>query len=1828
MKAWFRIEHMIRVVAALWVVSHVSWAAAQSIVHDIEPNNTPDAFQPVAGEVRIMGTMASSKDQDGFLWTVDEAQSLLPWTLTLQGIPGALTIVEIQQLQYGGDGSTLTGVRKFFTLGSRDGSRPATLSGLLFEPGEYVLGFARAGGGGSRPLMSAGAFTQAGGTLGGPAASADSGASDDGAASETEVSRDASHADDQPMPANGYRLDITAGKAWSPRKAPAADAPRDKAPGIRPGDRSAMISSAEKTWYRFSLDEKAAQQRWDLSFGTTVGQSFKVGLQDKAGATLASTRLDAQGQGSLLDLSLPQGEYFLLLEGQEGILQTIDLAAAGLKVDGEEAESNNDWKTANRVDLFQGVSGRLQVDRDVDVYHFSLDESQADQRLALGLETEAESKYTICLLNAAGSNIQCRVAQGDWRLGGLALEAGQYGVKVERGSTGMSYRLSLQGDGKRNAALESEPNESIAWANTILLGKRIRGSFDTKDDVDFYRIDVDGKPQMWRFQVNGDGLHELAYHDGRGRRLQNVRAVAGQSRLTMDSLYLAPGTHYVSIKGWGQGDYVLLSRAQGLPEPNAETEPNDTTAHMLPLRMGQTRTGGFHDAGDKDLYYFQLAAHDHIRLDLQAPLEADVKMRARLEWEGASLNEITLSSRQEGVFEGVYPPGSYVLTLETNQATEGQYRLGLQRLPRYGCAIDCEPNHNAAFSNSLPADGRIVGRADPVGRGDSDWYALPVRDQETTWHFSTASTAALDLHLNQQEKADRLKRASADQPYQAVVPAKVQAYLIVHPKDAYEILALPDGQAMAGHPVDLSGLTVSLDLPVSQVAAHARLGQRLEGTIALNNATEQAVSLALDVVASDLRWQITLPEPVIELPAGASRFVPMQLSVPDDARAAPVQISARAAHASGAFVHADVLVDVLADAPLAQAQRHWAVPEAMRGGLNLVSSALGGEVLTQGTSGLYRNEAHLIDGIASPAGGFELRQRKLPYDASVTVALAGEGRLPIAGFALNPVSHFSVRQAPQHFSVALSDDGTQFDTVLKGVLTPVRREQYFVLPQPRSARFARLTIHQTYQGDWGGNTALGAWKVIAQPGQALSDAAAFNLADRRHGGHVVHASRSYKRDWFWIDPDARPFWSGGVIDIRANQQAEWVLGFQNNRAARIDRIVWGKARSAPKHQIEAVDVQVSLHGAVGPWTSVGQLRPKPDEDVEWRLPEPVWARYVRFELLPVAEHNRDLTVPTSVQVYETPADAQYRSVLGLWGDDARGIYEAMHAAEIPAALDSQATHVKRDTPQIMRLGQPVSGQVQLGRQEHWYQVRMPDDSNRLDLHLSDPAYLKAALAVETSDGDPVPLAIVQEEGNERHWTVSAEPGSELLVKVFEPPRNVIFAWDTSGSVGAFRDQIYNAMREYARGLQPGRYMANLLPFDGRLQLQDWQGDPYLMMQAVNEHQDTDSSSAESTLIKASVALAGRSGSRAVVLITDAATPENTGLWPALAQGRPQIMAVALSSKGSMIPNPAFEKRLMLNWSQVNGGHYTFAHDVNDMAQAFERTAVLLRQPAAYRLQAAASYVEPPSDGALQVVAAPVEAGGKKGAADIRPGPATAIILDASGSMLQRLDGERRIEIAKRGLAQAITDRIPPGTPVALRVFGHKEAESCRSDLEIPLQALDVPAAKAVIGKIQAKNLARTPIADSLAMVRRDLAQAKGPRTIVLVTDGEETCDGDPEAVIRELVGEGYDVRLNIIGFALDDPILEQIFGEWAKLGGGEYFSAADKQGFDQAVGKALQVSYTVIDAGGNAVAHGQVDGEPIALPPGIYQVRVGLVPELIIEKVQVDTEQTTTVEAK
>jgi hypothetical protein len=230
--------------------------------------------------------------------------------------------------------------------------------------------------------------------------------------------------------------------------------------------------------------------------------------------------------------------------------------------------------------------------------------------------------------------------------------------------------------------------------------------------------------------------------------------------------------------------------------------------------------------------------------------------------------------------------------------------------------------------------------------------------------------------------------------------------------------------------------------------------------------------------------------------------------------------------------------------------------------------------------------------------------------------------------------------------------------------------------------------------------------------------------------------------------------------------------------------------------------------------------------------------------------------------------------------------------------------------------------------------------------------------------------------------------------------------------------------------------------------------------------------------------------------------------------------------------------------------------------------------------------------------------GGDGDGDVSQAAAVELILDASGSMLQKLDGRRRIDIARDAIAGLIQRDLAPGTPTALRVFGHRQADACDTELLLPLAPLDRVMASATVRGIEAKNLAKTPIADSLAAVASDLAGHRGAAIVILVTDGEETCDGDPAAEIGKLRQLGFEVTLNIVGFAIDEYALQREFQRWAALAGGAYLEATDAASLASSIGAALRPPFGVF-RGEQQVASGVAGGEALSLPAGDYTVRIG-----------------------
>ncbi len=230
-----------------------------------------------------------------------------------------------------------------------------------------------------------------------------------------------------------------------------------------------------------------------------------------------------------------------------------------------------------------------------------------------------------------------------------------------------------------------------------------------------------------------------------------------------------------------------------------------------------------------------------------------------------------------------------------------------------------------------------------------------------------------------------------------------------------------------------------------------------------------------------------------------------------------------------------------------------------------------------------------------------------------------------------------------------------------------------------------------------------------------------------------------------------------------------------------------------------------------------------------------------------------------------------------------------------------------------------------------------------------------------------------------------------------------------------------------------------------------------------------------------------------------------------------------------------------------------------------------------------------------------------------------LILDASGSMTADLidregNSSTRIAVAKDVLDDVVSKVLPENIPVAMRVLGES---GCNTRLATEIGPLDRAFLSATIADIQATDGA-TPLAASITAVGEDLQGVAGPKLVVLVTDGEETCaqnasgEDDQNAPIvaaQELRVSDTSLdffRLNVIGYGIDDPATKERFAQLAQAGGGDYFDATDSIALDEAIKKALSIPFTVTNAQGTEVARGIIDGDPVELPEGEYTVTIQL----------------------
>lgn len=195
----------------------------------------------------------------------------------------------------------------------------------------------------------------------------------------------------------------------------------------------------------------------------------------------------------------------------------------------------------------------------------------------------------------------------------------------------------------------------------------------------------------------------------------------------------------------------------------------------------------------------------------------------------------------------------------------------------------------------------------------------------------------------------------------------------------------------------------------------------------------------------------------------------------------------------------------------------------------------------------------------------------------------------------------------------------------------------------------------------------------------------------------------------------------------------------------------------------------------------------------------------------------------------------------------------------------------------------------------------------------------------------------------------------------------------------------------------------------------------------------------------------------------------------------------------------------------------------------------------------------------------------KAANAVPAGPGTTmLVLDASGSMWGQIQGRAKIEIAREAVGTMLK-AWPRDQQLGLMAYGHRSKGDC-ADIQVLKQpaVLDAAGVQKTVNALQPKGM--TPISASVRMAAEQLKFTERKATVILVSDGEETCNADPCALGAELEKLGVDFTAHVVGFDLPEGKARAQLQCLAKSTGGRYVEARDAAELNKALGQIAQAA--------------------------------------------------------
>ncbi len=626
------------------------------------------------------------------------------------------------------------------------------------------------------------------------------------------------------------------------------------------------------------------------------------------------------------------------------------------------------------------------------------------------------------------------------------------------------------------------------------------------------------------------------------------------------------------------------------------------------------------------------------------------------------------------------------------------------------------------------------------------------------------------------------------------------------------------------------------------------------------------------------------------------------------------------------------------------------------------------------------------------------------------------------------------------------------------------------------------------------------------------------------------------------------------------------------------------------------------------------IKEKPDSLQEFEV-DPTTAKYLKIQIAEAYSEEE-------IEIREIFVSGYFKQ---------RG--EQMSAAEMmeEAELREKESNNTIQEAQNLPLQTLLGGEVSKNNQDI-FRIPLPNiKDEKLEISFRKFGIVNARAVLQTREGDDISPSDIKTTGDVQVMTYSVEPGDYFL-RITQPEIYVVLVYDDSGSMKVSVPTVKKVLRGYLTNLKAGLELKLMKYTDKVFTLSDFTRDPAQLTKAAESEVlgagQTDTFNGLHTAIDE---VKIKDGNRAVIAVLDELVCQQDDwklayieLWDAILDTGVIFSTIGVQP-GWHSKSDYFDSTLNQIFSEIaysTGGQFYHSPSDEQIEQSAKTIFEQFTSAIPYLIRAELKKEEKPKEekkvkkqGSLQIL---FKEGEEKATINN-----VELIVDASNSMWGQIQGKSKISIAKEVLEQIITS-LPEDMNVGLRLYGHRyslrDSRACEdTELAVPIGPVNKQEMTDMVRSIKPKG--KTPLVYSVLQAAGDFEDIdKG--TIVLISDGIESCGGDIHSIAAQINETGADLSLHIIGFGIKEAEHRGQLESIARSTSGKYLDAKNANELFSSLEETLQVEFTVTDEKGETAGSGFVGGNPVELTEGSYTLRLMLAPEVIEQKINIKADQT------